>query len=134
MNALTVLYDPFCPTCSRARSWLESHDQLVRIDFVAAGSVEAKDAFPQLDHVRTLSEITVVADDGEVFVDDKAWVICLWALRDYRLAASLMTTPALYPLARKVIARVSKRVAAQRASRLDQMYSQMEGENPRCDC
>ncbi|MGH8891649.1 MAG: thiol-disulfide oxidoreductase DCC family protein [Acidothermaceae bacterium] len=130
MNALTVLYDPACPTCSRARRWLESRPQLVRLDFVAAGSAEARSAFPELDHARTLNEITAISDDGEVFVDGQAWVVCLWALRDYRRVSALMATPALNPLARKVITSVSKRVAAQRAWRL----SQIEGQNTRCDC
>jgi len=130
VNALTVLYDPTCPTCSRARLWLESRAQLVRLDFVAAGSDEARTTFPHIDHARTLNEITVISDDGEIFVDDNAWVVCLWALRDYRRVASLMTTPALRPMARRVITMVSERVAEQRAWRLNQM----EGQNPRCDC
>jgi predicted DCC family thiol-disulfide oxidoreductase YuxK len=129
MYALTVLYDPACLTCSRARSWLESRPQLVQLSFVAAGSEQARNAFPQLDHDRTLNQITVVADDGQVFVDDKAWVVCLWALRDYRRAAQLMTSPALYPLARRVITQVSKHVAAQRSWRLSQLERY-----PRCDC
>lgn len=130
MNTLTVLYDPACPTCARARRWLESREQLVRLEFVPAGSTEARLAFPQLDHARTLNEITVVGDDGTVFRDDNAWVVCLWALRDYRRAARLMTSSAARPLARRVIAAVSNRVAEQRAART----RYMEDENPRCEC
>src|SRR5690242_9759240 len=98
MHTLTVLYDPLCPTCARAKTWLEMRRQRIRLDFVPAGSDAARRRFPHIDHAATMRDITVIDDRGAIFAGPKAWVICLWALNRYRTAASAMTKPALYPM------------------------------------
>ena len=102
--SLTVLYDAGCGICRGARRWLASRAQLVPLEFVAAGSTEARRRFPALDHAQTLVDITVVADDGSVYSGDGAWLMCLWALDGYRGLAARLSTPALRPLARRVVA------------------------------
>jgi predicted DCC family thiol-disulfide oxidoreductase YuxK len=97
---LTVLYDAACPLCRRFREWLESQPLLVQVGFVAAGSAEARRLFPTLDHARTLREVTVVADDGAVWTDEHAWVICLWATFGHRQLAERLARPSGLPLAR----------------------------------
>lgn len=104
IRGLTVLYDAGCRVCRTARSWLESRDQLVPLRFVPAGSAEAHGLFPGLDHGATLVDITVVADTGEVYVGDGAWLACLWALTDYRSLAERLSRPHLLPTARRVVA------------------------------
>lgn len=84
---LTVLYDPACPVCRRARRWASSRPQLVPLRFVAAGSTEAAARFPDLDAATTLTDITVVTDAGAVLVGEKAWIAVLWALAPTRNAA-----------------------------------------------
>lgn len=69
------------------------------LEFVAAGSAEARRRFPTLDHADTLRRITVVADDGAVYREAKAWTMCLWALRDHRGMATFLATPAGRPVA-----------------------------------
>ncbi len=101
---LTVLYDGGCPLCRAARRWLAGRAQLVPLEFVAAGSVEAKRRYPRLDHARTLSDVTVVADTGAVYEGDAAWLVCLWALDGYRGLALRLATPRLRPLARRMVA------------------------------
>jgi len=100
---LTVLYDAGCGICRTARRWLASRAQLVPLEFVAAGSGEARRRFPALDHAQTLVDITVVADNGSVYTGDGAWLMCLWALDGYRGLAARLATPALRPLARRVV-------------------------------
>jgi hypothetical protein len=46
----------------------------------------------------------VIADSGEVYVDDGAWLACLWALADYRGMAERLSRPHLLPTARRFIA------------------------------
>jgi predicted DCC family thiol-disulfide oxidoreductase YuxK len=101
---LTVLYDADCMICRTARRFLESRRQLVPLEFVAAGSGEARRRYPTLDHAQTLAEITVIADDGAVYVGDSAWLMCLWALDGYRGLAARLSQPHLRPLARRVVA------------------------------
>jgi predicted DCC family thiol-disulfide oxidoreductase YuxK len=97
---LTVLYDAACPLCRRFREWLERQPLLVPVGFVAAGSAEARRLFPTLDHARTLEEVTVVADDGAVWTDEHAWVMCLWATFGHRPLAERLARPSGLPLAR----------------------------------
>lgn len=106
--ALTVLYDASCPLCRWAREWLGGQAQLVPLHFLAAGSPEARRRFPQLDPARTLREVTVVDDRGAVYVGERAWVTCLWALVDHRPMAERLSHPAMLPFARAAVAAVSR--------------------------
>jgi predicted DCC family thiol-disulfide oxidoreductase YuxK len=105
--SLTVLYDAGCGLCQRARTWLSRQATYVDLEFVPAGSDEARRRYPQLDPATTLSQITVVADTGQVYVDAKAWVMCLWATKAHRATAERMSSPALAPMARRFVAWVA---------------------------
>ncbi|SNY11625.1 thiol-disulfide oxidoreductase DCC family protein [Paractinoplanes atraurantiacus] len=116
IRAFTVLYDAGCPICRAAGRWLRGRDQLVPLEFLPAGSAEARERFAGLDHDATLRDITVIGDDGSVYVGDGAWVACLWALADYRAMAERISSPALLPSARRFIAAVSAIREATRSS------------------
>ena len=107
IGSLTVLYDADCPLCRGARRWLAGRAQLVPLSFVPAGSAEARRLFPGLDHAATLRDLTVIGDDGSIYVGDGAWAACLWALADYRGMAERLTSPRLLPAARRFIAAAS---------------------------
>jgi predicted DCC family thiol-disulfide oxidoreductase YuxK len=108
VRTLTVLYDARCELCCRVRSWLQSQPKYVDLKFTAAASEEAYLRFPQLDHNRTLTELTVIDGNGWVYKGAKAWVMCLWALREYREWSLRLGTPELMPIARRVIVWVSR--------------------------
>ena len=55
-----------------------------------------------------MDELVVVADSGEMWSGDSAWVVVLWALEDYRHWARRLASPVLLPAARSVFARLSK--------------------------
>lgn len=99
-TTLTVLYDAGCPLCARFRDWLAAQPVLVPLRAVPAGSAEARALFPTLDHPATLREITVVGDDGAVWTQEHAWVMCLWATRRHRALAERLAHPAWLPMAR----------------------------------
>jgi len=99
VRRLTVLFDDSCGMCTGVQGWLEGKALLVELDLVAAGSEEARRRFPQLDHAATLEEVTVVADTGEVWTGDAAWVVCLWATVDHRPLAHRLSG-SLRPLVR----------------------------------
>src|SRR3954454_22977449 len=103
MDTLTVLYDARCNLCSHLRAWLEKQPAYVQLAFVPAGLQEARRRFPALDHAATTSELTVIGDDGAVYVEAKAFLMCLWALRDYRAWSLRLATPDMLPLARRVV-------------------------------
>ncbi|MFL6201631.1 MAG: thiol-disulfide oxidoreductase DCC family protein [Thermoanaerobaculia bacterium] len=108
MRRLTVLYDPDCALCQRAWIWLNAQRQYVRLEFIPAGSELVRSRFPGLDPETTLRELTVVGDGGEIYLGVKAWLICLWALRDYRAMALRWSAPGRMELARRFVAWISR--------------------------
>ncbi len=108
IRSLTVLYDAACPLCRHVRGWLERQWQLVPLEFVAAGSEQAEQRYPGLDHARTLREITVISDGGEVYEAAEAWVVCLWALKHHRAMSHRLSTPAGARLARSAVLAAAK--------------------------
>ena len=104
MKSLTILYDAECGLCTSAKDWISGQAPLVAIDFVASGSPEARRKFPQLP----AGELAVVANTGEVWLGNHAWVVCLWALKRYRDLALRLTSPLLLLMAREAFAAVSK--------------------------
>ncbi|MFJ3233417.1 thiol-disulfide oxidoreductase DCC family protein [Streptomyces sp. NPDC086787] len=103
VHGLTVLYDAECSLCAHVRDWLVRQRQLVPLELVPAGSAEARRRFPGLDHGGTLSEVTVVGDSGQVYREAAAWIVVLWALRQYRPLAHRLSTPAGLRLARGAV-------------------------------
>ncbi len=108
IRRLCVIYDARCGLCRRARRWLEAQDSIVDLGFVAAGSATARRSFPSLASSDRPEELIVVADDGGVYRGERAWILCLWALEDYREWAERLASPALLPLARQGFALVSR--------------------------
>ena len=127
ITRLTVLYDAGCGLCRTARAWLASRAQLVPLEFVAAGSDEARRRYPALDPVETLADITVVADDGGVYTGDSAWIICLWALDGYRGLAARLARPDLRPTARRVVQAAAALRRGTRAEAFDRQLEQGYG-------
>ncbi|MFJ9039183.1 thiol-disulfide oxidoreductase DCC family protein [Streptomyces sp. NPDC102406] len=108
VRRLTVLYDAECPLCTFARGWLSRQRQLVPLEFVPAGSEEARRRFPGLDHSATLSDITVIGDGGQIYRGPAAWIVCMWALREHRATAHRMATPAGMKVAKQVVLGAAK--------------------------
>ena len=108
MRSLTVLYDAQCELCRRARLWLEGQAKYVPLRFVPAGQAEAARLFPELDHEATRKELFVVGDDGAVYRGEKAWIICLWALREYRSTALWLSSRGTLWAAQSLVKAVSK--------------------------
>lgn len=108
MPGLTVLFDAHCGLCREARGWLEGQPQWVPLEFVAAGSSEARARFAGLDHSSTLARLTVIGPQGQVFQGERAWLACLWALRSYRELALTCAQPPLLPAFRLGVWLVSK--------------------------
>lgn len=102
MQSLTVLYDASCPFCVRCRAWMERQVALVRILFVDASSPEARAIVGHL--ARPASELVVVDEHGNAWLGHDAFIVCLWALSDYRWIADWATQPVSSSFARWAIA------------------------------
>ena len=108
VTSLTITYDARCGLCTSAKDWILRQEPLVGVEFLASGSAEARRRFPQLPP----GELAVVGDTGEVWLGNHSWIVCLWALRDYRDLAYRLSSPFLKPMARQAFALVSRNRAA----------------------
>ncbi len=108
MRRLFIIYDARCGLCRRARGWIEAQEAILDLVFVAAGSGPARRLFPTLAWSERPEELVVVGDDGGVYRGGHAWIMCLYALEDYRDWSERLASPALVPLARQGFALLSK--------------------------
>jgi predicted DCC family thiol-disulfide oxidoreductase YuxK len=108
IHTLTVIYDPRCGLCTQIKGWLGRQPAYVALRLLAAGSAEARAQFPTIPE----GELAVVSDSGQVWRGDNAWIICLWALCEYRQWAAKLASPVLRPLARQAFAAVSQHRSA----------------------
>jgi predicted DCC family thiol-disulfide oxidoreductase YuxK len=82
MKRLTVLYDAACPLCVRCRTWMGEQDAFVELEFLPSASATARARYGEVPWLG--AELVVVSDRGEVWVGPAAFILCLWALEDYR--------------------------------------------------
>ena len=99
MERLYVLYDSRCGLCSWAKRWLLRQPAFLDLKFIPAGSPLAARLFPGLSRPGDPpEELVVVSDQGGVYRDASAWIMCLFALEEYREWAGRLTHPLLRPL------------------------------------
>lgn len=108
MKRLTILHDTSCPLCNRVKRWIERQESYVELEFVPAGSRAAVRRFPGLDPETTLGSLTVVADDSAVYRGDRAFVLCLWALRPTRAWSLQLAAKGQSALARRIFEVLSR--------------------------
>lgn len=108
MKFLTVFYDGECNLCAATRRWLEKQPKYIELRFLAYQSEEARITCPSLDTFDPGKEIVVMSDAGEIYQGGRAWIMCLYALRNYREWSQRLADPALLPLAGKFCRLVSR--------------------------
>lgn len=94
MKALTVHFDGRCGLCVALVRWLDRQRQLVPIRCVPKHA--------------GVDDLVVVADSGDYWRGDSAWLMVLWALADYRRWSYRLGSPTLLPLARQMFATLSE--------------------------
>jgi predicted DCC family thiol-disulfide oxidoreductase YuxK len=80
----------------------------VELVFVPVNSEEAWHRYPKLNHALTLTDLTVVSDEGAVYFGPKAWLMCLWALQRYRAWSLRLSSPELLSTVKRVISMISQ--------------------------
>ncbi len=108
MKTLTIFFDQQCGLCRRCRSWLEAQPAFVPLTFVPFQSALGDARYAGIEDFSPEKELVVVGDTGQVWQGAGAWVMCLWALREYREWSQRLSHPALLPLARRVVGLVSE--------------------------
>jgi predicted DCC family thiol-disulfide oxidoreductase YuxK len=108
MKTLYVLHDPGCGFCEKCREWLSQQPAFVELRFIAVGSAEARRRFPGLADQEADGDLVVISDEGAVYRGSSAYIMCLYALVEYREWAQRLASPALFPLARRIFHQISK--------------------------
>ncbi len=108
MQKLCVLYDPKCELCCRLKDWILVQRSWIGIAVLEAGSEKARRLFPELEQIATKDDLAVISDEGAVYLNNRAWIMVLYAMVDYREWAARLTHPLLAPLARQAFAALSK--------------------------
>jgi predicted DCC family thiol-disulfide oxidoreductase YuxK len=125
METLYVLYDARCGLCSFARRWIIQQAPLIQLSFIPAGSILAGQLFPCLCRPgEATEELVVISDAGAVYRNECAWIMCLFALEEYRDWANRLAHPILRPFARQGFALLSRQRS--RISRWLSLASEVE--------
>lgn len=107
MKWLHVLYDDHCGICSRLRAWLEKQHTFVPLRLVPLHAPDLPQRFPGVAAFKPEEKLVVIADDGSLWRGDSAWLMLLWTLESGRELSYKMASPALRPLAQRVVTAVS---------------------------
>ena len=108
MKSLYVLYDEKCELCKRLKNWILGQRPWMTLGLIPAGSEEARSKFPGLEHIAGKRDLVVVSDAGEVYLNNHAWIMCLYALEEYRDWALRLASPLLLPLAKQAFEALSR--------------------------
>jgi predicted DCC family thiol-disulfide oxidoreductase YuxK len=108
MMKLHVLYDPRCELCLRLKDWLLGQRHWLDLEMIPAGSDLARRMFPGLGEITSSDDLVVISDDGNVYLNNRAWIMCLYALEAYRSWSFRLAHPLLLPLARQAFDTLSK--------------------------
>ena len=107
MHTLYVLFDSDCALCRQCRRWLERQPAFLQLRFLPLNSEEVPCLFPGIERFQPREQLVVVTDEGAVYQGGHAWIMCLYALKEYRGWSQRLASPALLPLARRVCELIS---------------------------
>lgn len=108
MQKLYVLYDPKCELCCRLKDWVLIQRSWIGLEVIPSGSQTARKMFPELEQIAGPNDLAVISDEGAVYLNDRAWIMVLYALEEYRDWAARLTHPLLMPLARQAYTALSR--------------------------
>lgn len=108
MKQLYVLYDSKCALCQRLKDWLLVQRSWMGLCLIPAGSDKAQRMFPTLKQMASANDLVVVSDEGQIYLNNNAWIMALYALVEYREWARRFSHPMLLPLVRQAFATISR--------------------------
>ena len=99
MTKLFVLYDAQCAFCLYWRHWLGEQPTFLPLEFVPFQAPELVARFEGIESFRSDGQLLVVGDDGAVYQGSNAFIMLLFALRNYREWAFRLADPAFIAMA-----------------------------------
>lgn len=108
MKRLYVLFDQDCRLCEAVVRRLREQPTFVELEFVSSGAPLAARKFPGIVSSVPLSEVVAIADSGEVYRGESAWLMVLWAMKRYRHWSIALAQPAYRGLVRRAVASIGR--------------------------
>lgn len=105
MTSLTILYDATCALCVRCRDFLAQSATFVPLELLSSQSPGARERFGEVPWLG--EELVVVSNEGDVWIGPAAFLVCLWALRDWREWSYRISGEAFAPLAERFFVALS---------------------------
>ncbi|NJK90412.1 MAG: DUF393 domain-containing protein [Blastochloris sp.] len=105
---MTLLYDASCGICRESRTWLETQNTWIQLEFLALQSPDLSIRFPGIEKYRPMEQLLVVGEGGELYQGADAWIMVLYALVEYRELSLKLAHPILKPFARKAYEAVAR--------------------------
>ena len=135
MKRLNVIYDAECALCRRCREWLRNQPSFVELAFTPLQALDIEERFPGLGQYEPRKQLVVVSDEGGVYLGAAAWIMCLYALEEYRELSLHLAHPRLMPYAKRICELIShNRLTLSRALRLtekDKLPEALRGQKRR---
>jgi predicted DCC family thiol-disulfide oxidoreductase YuxK len=107
MKRLTVLYDDTCALCVRCASFVASQRAYVEVEVLGSHTEAARARYGSVPWLG--EELVVVSDTREVWAGPAAFLMCLWALEEWRPWSYRLSGAALAPLAERFFVALSSR-------------------------
>ena len=102
---LTVVYDDACELCVRCSTWLRWQATYVPLELLPVSAARQE---PRLAGIPWLgAELVVLDGRGRIWVGAAAFIVCLWATRDWRAWSYRLSGPSFAPMAERFFHAIS---------------------------
>ena len=107
-KSIIVLFDESCAFCLRVIAWLHQEETWIPIETLPMREAVLTEKFRQLAPLVESGRFLVLTCDGKVYLDTKARVMILYALKKYRDLSLALSSPGLYSLVDFVFQNISR--------------------------
>ena len=108
MKRFVILYDANCKFCIKCKDWLSNQEQYIELYFVPKDADNAQRHYGHLIDQADCDQLILIAAGGRVYIDDRALIMCLYALKDYRELSAALSNPAMLPLTKQFFHTISE--------------------------
>jgi predicted DCC family thiol-disulfide oxidoreductase YuxK len=124
-NKATLVYDGFCPVCSKAIAWIEQHEREGAFEMMPCQSDDLPARFPHLGRAACMKAMHLVLPDGATLAGEQALPEIAKRLEKYSGAADLFRLPGA-----KTMSRTFYRWFADRRYSLARLFGMRMNKNP----
>ena len=102
---LVVVYDDECDLCKRCSTWLRWQTTFVPLELLPVSAARQEPRYAAVPWLG--AELVVVDERGRIWVGAAAFIVCLWATKDWRSWSYRLSGPAFAPMAERFFHAIS---------------------------